>query len=190
LTQSASAGTRAVLRVRAAGLEGHRRGLPSGVHDRLGDLGRARVEPGEDLEHHRRAGLDAGVAPGGDRGGHRREEHVDVRTRVGDPQLGTERRALGADPLQRARLLDREGLAQAGLEGGAAVGAGILAVGLGRLRERRPVAALLDRRQRGLEGRSVALLQVGDGRHGLDIGHGGSSASLGGPSLTSDRSVV
>ena len=173
-SQVAAAGTRrmrrqrdrdrlepAVLGVRPARLERHREGLAGRVHDRVRDLVRARVQPVEDLDAHRRARLLAGVAPGGQRGLHGRQQGVDVRDGVADAELQPVGGPLLARPRRGGGLLEREPLAAVGLEGGRA--------GLGRfgrilarvLGKRRPEPVVRGGRDRGLEPFPVALDEVG-----------------------------
>ncbi len=83
----------AVLGVRATGLERHDERLSGRVHDGVGDLEAALVDPVDDLDAHRGPDLRARVAPGRHRRPGGREAGVEVERRVGDP----ERRPVGRD---------------------------------------------------------------------------------------------
>ncbi|MCY1222459.1 hypothetical protein D9M72_345530 [compost metagenome] len=134
----------AVLRVRAAGLEGHHEGLAGGVHHRVGNLEAAAVQALQDFQRHADPGFRPGLAPGRHAFGHAGKELVEVGLRIGDAQF----RAVGRDFLaglaDGARLRQRERAVQAGLKGGLAIGAGRFAVdpGARHFGERAPVAAL------------------------------------------------
>ena len=161
----------AVLGVRAAGLERHHERLPAGVHHGVRDLEGALVDRVHDLEAHRRTGERAGVPPGGHRragGGQRR---VDVQPRVAHPQRRAVRRDLVADHGAVARLAGQPAvvLGEVRLEGGLALGRGVLAVdprrrGLGVAREVRPLG---EGPARLLEGLAVGL---GQRVHGSGVG--------------------
>ena len=161
----------AVLGVRAAGLERHHERLPAGVHHGVRDLEGALVDRVHDLEAHRRTGERAGVPPGGHRragGGQRR---VDVQPRVAHPQRRAERRDLVADHGAVARLAGQPAvvLGEVRLEGGLALGRGVVAVdprrrGLGIAREVRPLG---EGPARLLEGLAVGL---GQRVHGSGVG--------------------
>ena len=87
----------AVLGVRAAGLEGHGEGLAGGVHHRVADLEANGVEPRQGFEEKADAGFGRGGGPlgAGRFGGG--DEHVGVRSGIGNPELRPPGRELGPD---------------------------------------------------------------------------------------------
>src|SRR5262249_25939126 len=103
----------AVLGVRPARLKRHHERLPCRVHNRLGDLEAPLVNPGKDFQANAHAGLDPGVAPGGDRGLGGLQQRVDVRLGVTDAQGHAVGRDLVADDARAAGLVDAERLVQA-----------------------------------------------------------------------------
>ncbi|MDT4870730.1 hypothetical protein FQZ97_1058210 [compost metagenome] len=129
--------------MRAAGLEGHHEGLAGGVHDRVGDLEAAAVQPLQDFQRYADPGFRPGLAPCGHALGNAGKELVEVRPGIGDAQFRAVRRDFLAGLADGAGLRQREGLVQARLEGSLAVGVGGFAIGL-RARhfcERAPVTA-------------------------------------------------
>jgi hypothetical protein len=124
---------RAVLRVRAAGLERHHERLAGGVLDGVGELEAARVDPLEDLGGDPGTAERAGGAPGGRRGTGGRDQRERVGLGVAHGELDAVRRALGRDRAGRAGHVDREGLAEEGGERALTRGRRVLTVdGLAR----------------------------------------------------------
>ena len=126
---------------------------------RVGQLEDPSVQPVEDLQADTGADLRPGVAPCPHPGAGRREQRVDVgHPGVADAQVEAERRPLGRDAALAARGVQRERSALQGLEGGLALGGGVLAVHArgGRLVEGGVVAAAGAGRHGGVE--AVAVL--------------------------------
>jgi hypothetical protein len=134
-----------VLGVHGPRVEGHHGVVAAGVGGGQRELHAAGVDPVEDLRADRRPDLGAGVPPGGQRGRHRGQQHVGVGVRVGDAEFEAVRGTLAAlgrcrsDRAVPAGLLQCEGTAEEGLEGGLTGGFGLGAVGCRVLRVRRPV---------------------------------------------------
>eukprot|EP01022_Parablepharisma_sp_SALTPOND_P021539 TRINITY_DN427_c0_g2_i1.p1 TRINITY_DN427_c0_g2~~TRINITY_DN427_c0_g2_i1.p1 ORF type:complete len:1279 (+),score=502.02 TRINITY_DN427_c0_g2_i1:12957-16793(+) len=99
---------RAVLRMRAAGLEGHHEGLAGSVLDRMGDLDTACVEARDDLQRHTGPDLRAGTAPAGCCQLHRRQQAIQIGARIADAQGKAIGRDLCPGPLVATGLLRRE----------------------------------------------------------------------------------
>ena len=138
-----------------ARLEGHAPRLPAGVLDRVGDQEALPVEARQRLQEDSRTGLDRGRAPGAARRGARRDERVDRRGRIANPERLAVWRRLGADEALVRVPVKGKGLAEQRLEGGVAVGLGGLAVYLGGrgFRIRAEVGPLADRVDRAPEQR-------------------------------------
>ncbi len=111
----------AVLRVRAAGLKGHDERLAGGVHDGVGDLEAAGVDPGQDLQADRGPDIGAGIPPRGHRRPHRVQHPVRVdQVGVADAQFQPVGGLLGPHRAGRTRQFERERVAQQRIEGGPA----------------------------------------------------------------------
>ena len=121
---------RAVLRVRPTGLERHDERLARRVHDGVGDLEAALVDPVDDLDAHRGPHLRTGVPPRRHRRASGRETGVDVERRVGDPERRPVGRDLAAHEGAVGRLARQGGIrpAQVRLVSGQPVGGRRLAV--------------------------------------------------------------
>ena len=142
---------------------------------------RALIRP-DDLHADRGPHLRPGVPPGRHPGPGGGEQRVQVGLRVGDLQRGPVRRALGADPADRAGLVQLEPRPQVGLVRGLAGLRGALPVhpGAGRLREGGPVAPLGDRGQRLPQRVPVGVDEAGgDGARGPLDGRRGRGGRLG-----------
>jgi hypothetical protein len=101
----------AILRMRAAGLEGHHEGLARGHRDRVGDEEGVPVQPLDDLQQHAGADLGGGILPAiacVDRGLHQRAW---LGGRIGDAEL----RAEGRDLVAYSRLVGGMAVQQEGL---------------------------------------------------------------------------
>ncbi len=158
---------RAVLRVRAARLEGHHERLSGGVHDRVGDQEAGAIEARDDFQAHARPRFRAGLPPLVLGAARRRQQRIEVRFGIGDAERQSERRLLRADVPDGAGLGQRKALAEQRVEGGLAGLGRALAVvlGTGRFRIRAPVAALADGLHRAVERRAVAFEQgMGQGK--------------------------
>jgi hypothetical protein len=107
--------------VRPAGLERHRVGLTARVHHRLRELVAARIDAAKDLEGDARTRVRPRVAPGRHRPLRRLEQHVGVDVGVGDAEVDAVRRPLARHLAVGAGRLDRERLAEVGVESGLAL---------------------------------------------------------------------
>ncbi len=156
----------AILRVRAAGLERHHERLPGGVHHRVRDQERRLVDAIQDLERDADPCLRPGLAPRCLRLCDRREQRVDVRLRIGDAQIETERRAFAPDLADRTRLVEIERLVAKHVELRLRLVGSALAVVLraGRFRIGGPVPAFGYRLKRSVERCTVLVEKVM--RHG------------------------
>src|SRR5262245_15212024 len=166
---------RPVLRVWAARLERHDERLAGRLHDCMGELEAALVDPVDDLDANGCPRQRTCVAPFGNARPHRSEKLLHIGdVRIGNAELGTERRLLTANLAVAARhLKPGKRLAEKGLVGRFAFGRCGLAVhpGAGRLRVCREVRALAGRGNRFVEGGPMRVDQFVDGRGGHRLRH-------------------
>ena len=150
-----------ILRMRAAGLERHRKGLAGGVHHGIRHLEAHGVQPGQRLEEEADAGLRGGRGPGGAGGFRRRDEGLGVSRGIGDAERRPPRRRLGADPMRFGMPFEGEGGPELRSVGGKPVLARGFAIDLAarNLRERRPETAVAERRDRAVEKRAMPVEQ-------------------------------
>ncbi|MCY1229981.1 hypothetical protein D9M72_423760 [compost metagenome] len=160
-----------VLRMGAAGLEGHHVGLAAGVHHGMGQCRAEGIQALEDFQAGPHPRLRSGIPPGRQRRLLARKQRVGVVLVVAHIQVETVGRTLGAGTADRFRPDQREVLAEQRLEGSLGTFDGVLRVLLEAFREGRPVAALADGLDGALEGAAMVLEQfegggAGGGRHG------------------------
>ncbi|CFO06364.1 Uncharacterised protein [Bordetella pertussis] len=148
----------AVLRMRAAGLEG----LAGGVLHGVGHLEAAAVQALEDLQRHAHPGARPSPAPLLQGLGRCRDQRFGRDLRIGNTQFEAERRDLAPHGARGLRQIQRERLAAQRLERGLAVLGGGFAViaRAGRLGERAPIAALRGGFQRFLQHGLVAFKEI------------------------------
>ena len=156
---------RAVLGMRAAGLERHHRPLARGQHHGVRDLEAARMDARQGFEQHAHAAFGPRGLPGGlgrQRGG---DQRGTVAFGIADVERGAEGRALGGDARAFAGLVQRVVLAAERERGVPALGLRALAIDLGRrgFRKGRPMAAVGEGTQGVVEQRAMAVEQGGHG---------------------------
>ncbi|MDR8775310.1 hypothetical protein FEP92_05733 [Burkholderia multivorans] len=137
---------RAVLRMRAAGLERHHERLARRVHHAVRDFEAGAVQAREDLEADTDPRAPAGFAPRplGSAGGG--DQSIGRRLWIPDVERDAIRRTFRADRLAAGRLVELEGLAQVRFERGFAVCIAAFPVHFGarHFGERAPVSAALE----------------------------------------------
>ena len=110
----------AVLRVRPARLERHHERLARRVHHGVGEEEALPIDPVQDLDAHADPRFRPRLPPFAFGVADRREERVDIRLGIADAERKAERRHLAAHGADRARLVERERLADERVECGLA----------------------------------------------------------------------
>ncbi|MPM02831.1 hypothetical protein SDC9_49086 [bioreactor metagenome] len=153
----------AILRMRAARLKGHGKGLTGGVHRRRADQEADPVQPLQRLDQRPDPRLGAGRRESRRRDLRRRDQRGGIGGGIGDAERRPEGRDLGPDLRGPGMARQHEELVQKRRKARLAIGARGLAIDLAarRLGERRPEATRLERLHGIVQQGAVARKQIG-----------------------------